>query len=182
MQLALEKCNDEKWRREYAAESTEGPAAKKQKTGPSLTTKVVLWDDGKQKTELQTVKAPRKENQVDDTPWTEWMESSLGETYRDEKIAKHVFAQCCLWHLSHIHVSKAPIVIQLVNGKARVIAAEDILPGCLRIPVFCRNDSNYFTPSHPVQGNFHEVIGEVVWIDEKTGNQDKKIKISCQPE
>ena len=69
-----------------------------------------------------------------------------------------------------------------MNGKARVIAAEDILPGCLRIPAFCRNDSNYSTPSHPVQGNFHEVIGEVVWIDEKTGHQDKKIQISCQPE
>ena len=96
MQLALEKFNDEAWRREYAAESNEGPAAKKQKAGPNLTTKVVLWDDGKQKTELQTFTAPRKENQVGDTPRTEWMGPSLGETYRDEKFAKHAFAQCCL--------------------------------------------------------------------------------------
>ena len=178
MKLALKKFHDSNWRRDYrATQECDGPAAKKQKTGAALTTKVLLWDDGKQRNELQTIKAPLKRNQVDDVPWNDWMDSVFTETYIDEKIAKRAFEQCCLWHFSHMKVSKSPVAIQIVNGKTKVMAASDILPGCLQLPVFCRNDSNYLTLSSPVHRSFHEVIGEVSWFDNKTAPDMKSIQI-----
>ena len=63
MKLALEKFQDPNWRQKYrATKECDASAAKKQKTGSALTTKVLLWDDGKQKNELQTIKAPLKRN------------------------------------------------------------------------------------------------------------------------
>ena len=63
---------------------------------------------------------------------------------------------------SHMKVSKSPVAIQIVNGKTKVMAASDILPGCLQVPVFCRSESNYITPTSPVARSFHEVTGEVM--------------------
>ena len=108
VRAAIEKFHDPNWRQKYrATKECDASAAKKQKTGAALTTKVLLWDDGKQKNELQTIKAPLKRNQVDDVPWNDWMDSVLTETYTDETFAKHAFQQCCLWHFSNMSVSKS---------------------------------------------------------------------------
>ena len=126
-------------------------------------------------------------------PWERWLESVATETLRDERFGRHVFQQTCMWAHSHVATGSAnaigftyPIALRKYKGAVTALATEDILQGCLVIPVFCMRDSSYLSPDMNavhVRSN-HEVKGLVKWkqpVDEASG-RDVVVTICCQPE
>ena len=120
-------------------------------------------------------------------PWEQWMEFVVTETRRDEWIGKRVFQHVCLWAHAHLATDAYPITLQKVNGYITAFATETILPGRLRIPVFCIRDSSYLLQGSnglSYIGSSHEVSGFVKWnqpVDNRS-RREVKVNIGCQPE
>ena len=55
--------------------------------------------------------------------------------------------------------------LQTCKGNVTALASEEIIKGCLAIPVFCIRDNSHLTPgcSNKLSRGHHEVIGRIKW-------------------
>ena len=118
-------------------------------------------------------------------PWGQWLESVVTDTDRDNRIGRHVFQHAC-WSVQ-AHLAKHgeyPIALQKKNGVLTALASDDILPGCLRIPVFCTRDSSYLIETSHFIRSSHEVVGKVKWMSPVNESAERAVEVSCfcQPE
>ena len=176
MKVAVEMFRDPVWRQHYSTRSEYGLARKRRKIDIPLTTELHELDDkGKQQTELVTVSA---------IPLNAWKRSNLFKyghfLDNDAHLARFVFEQACRWVHDDIRVWDAPIELRRTSkGHFKAIAASDIAPWCLKIPVFCDHVEKYLLPNSRFNRPKYEVKGSVSWTD---AGQHKTINISCVAE
>ena len=102
------------------------------------------------------------------------------DTDRDNRIGRHVFQHACWWAHAHLatFLEEYPIALQKRDKNIKAVASREILPGCLRIPVFCMRDSSYILDA-PKTRSPHEVVGKIKWKQPVNALTERSVEVCC---
>ena len=89
-----------------------------------------------------------------------------------------------VWRSTPLHCKKKKR--KETKKKITAVATREILPGCLRIPVFCIRDSSYMfdVVKNANKRSPHDVVGKIKWKQPVNESNEREVEICCfcQPE